>query len=90
METIVKSPEQKIIEHHLQPAIEKIKRQLMLPDFELEIKIKGVPIHRLGEMARFMEEGFIDNRKCAITNEVTHYIRKPFEGIGFKVDEISE
>jgi hypothetical protein len=85
--TVVKSAEQNVTEKATEQYMEILK-SVYGKDVQIEVSISGVSLSRLGHMAECAGL-LIDNTVDHLDN-VTHYIRKPFEGNGYKIEEISE
>jgi hypothetical protein len=85
--TVLKSAEQKVTEKALEQLMQ-IMQSVYGKNVEVQISISGVSLSRLGHMAECAGLP-VDNRIDYLEN-ITHYIKKPFEGKGYKIEEILE
>jgi hypothetical protein len=87
--TVVKSAEQKVTEKATEEYLNRLQ-SIYGKDVEISVSISGVKLSKLGHIAECAGLT-VDNREAAFYNEaIEHYIRKPFEGNGYKITEISE
>jgi len=84
----VKSAEQKVIEMATAEYISRL-RALLGANAQIKVSISGVPKSKLGNIAECAMIN-IKNRFCMFEETDTNYIRKPFAGEGYSIEEISE
>lgn len=87
VKTPVKSEEQKVTEMAISQFV-SIMQSVYGKNAEVKVTISGVPLSKLGSMAE-CQSWVIENRIDMLDN-IEHYIRKPFSGKGYSIEEISE
>lgn len=86
--TVVKSAEQKMLEKATEEYVSKVRAILANEEAGVRIEIGGCRLSKMGHIAECA--GLEISKRCPISHESTHLIRKPFSGEGYTITEISE